>query len=152
MRPVSTLLLLVSALVLGLLLRLGMAQGGGEGAEEGEGEGEPALPGFEAFGLEQLRERAREDGRAYLGFLDRPTLSSGIYRLPAGGPDRQGPHDEDEVYYVIAGRGSFRAGDETRQVEPGDTLFVGAFVEHRFFEIEEDLELLVFFSKAEVKR
>lgn len=78
-----------------------------------------------------------------------PSLSIGLYHLKAGEPDGQKPHTEDEVYYVISGRASFRAGDEERAVRPGTLLFVERLVDHRFFDIREDLTVLVLFAPAE---
>ena len=69
--------------------------------------------------------------------------------LPAGGVDVQVPHTEDEVYYVVSGRGSIQVDTESRPVEAGSVVFVGAKVEHRFHSISEDLVLLVLFAPAE---
>ena len=76
-------------------------------------------------------------------------MSLGLYVLPAGGVDPQKPHAEDEVYYVVSGRGSIRVDAEDHQVEPGSIVFVKAGAEHRFHSIAEDLTLLVFFAPAE---
>jgi mannose-6-phosphate isomerase-like protein (cupin superfamily) len=76
-------------------------------------------------------------------------MSVGLYVLPAGGVDGQKPHTEDEVYYVLSGRGTIMVGGEDRPVRAGSTVFVGANVEHRFHSIEEELVLLVFFAPAE---
>jgi mannose-6-phosphate isomerase-like protein (cupin superfamily) len=73
----------------------------------------------------------------------------GVYQLQAGQEDRQRPHTEDEVYFVVSGRAQFRAGSEVRAVEPGTILFVERLVEHRFFDIAEELTVLVFFAPAE---
>jgi quercetin dioxygenase-like cupin family protein len=102
-----------------------------------------------AFELGTLAKEQRASGRLYLEFLRAPSLSVGLYGLPAGGRDPQGPHAEDEVYYVAKGRGAIRVAGEDRTVGPGSIVFVGAGVEHRFHTIEEDLELLVFFAPPE---
>lgn len=65
---------------------------------------------------------------------------------PAGSIDRQRPHQEDEVYYVISGRGTIRVADEERGVKAGSLVFVAAGVDHRFHDIEEDLRVLVFWA------
>src|SRR5437667_213332 len=101
---------------------------------------------FEASEL--LAERGRT-ARSYLEFLRVPSMSLGIYYLPAAGVDSQKPHREDEVYYVLHGRGIIRVGAEDRAVEPGAIVFVAANVEHRFHSITEDLALFVFFAPAE---
>jgi mannose-6-phosphate isomerase-like protein (cupin superfamily) len=94
---------------------------------------------------------AEQDGlrKAYLEFLRVSSMSLGIYRLPAGGTDPQKPHEEDEIYYVLKGRGRIRVRQEDRAVQPGDIIFVAACEEHRFHSISEDLALLVFFAPAE---
>ena len=97
---------------------------------------------------ELFAERARSH-KSYLEFLRVPSMSLGIYELPAGGTDPQKPHNEDEVYYVLRGRGRIQVGEVDRQVAPGDIIFVAARVEHRFHSITEDLSLLVFFAPAE---
>jgi mannose-6-phosphate isomerase-like protein (cupin superfamily) len=102
-----------------------------------------------AFDLQPLLDARERSNRAYLEFLRVPALSAGLYVLPAGGVDPQKPHGEDEVYYVIRGRGKVRVGDEDRDVEAGSIIFVPARVEHRFHTILEDLTLLVFFAPAE---
>ena len=42
-------------------------------------------------------------------------------------------------------------GDEEREIRTGDTVFVGANVPHRFHDIAEDLELIVFFAPPETR-
>ena len=94
------------------------------------------------------RERGKA-GKAYREFLRVPALSAGLYVLPAGGIDPQRPHHEDEMYYILRGRGHFRAGDEETEVSAGSVLFVAAEVEHRFHDISEELAVLVLFAPAE---
>ena len=102
-----------------------------------------------AFELTALLEKHDQTSKPYLEFLRVPSMSLGVYRLPAGGVDRQSPHTEDEVYYVTSGRAQIRVGDEDRSVEAGSIVFVAARVPHRFHAIEEDLTILVFFAPAE---
>ena len=104
---------------------------------------------MEAFEVRQLPERQGQAGKAYLEFLRVPSMSMGVYRLPAGGVDPQSPHTEDEVYYVVSGRAQIRVGDEDRSVGAGSIVFVAARAPHRFHTIEEDLTVLVFFAPAE---
>lgn len=93
-------------------------------------------------------ERARS-GKAYREFLRVPAMSAGLYVLPAGGTDLQRPHHEDEIYYVMRGGARFLAGNEDREVAAGSVMFVAANVEHRFYDIAEELAVLVFFAPAE---
>jgi mannose-6-phosphate isomerase-like protein (cupin superfamily) len=90
-----------------------------------------------------------ESGQSYREFLRVPAMSAGLYVLAAGSIDPQSPHGQDEMYYVIRGRGRFRAGGEDTDISAGSLLFVAAEVEHRFYDIEEELSVLVFFAPAE---
>ena len=103
---------------------------------------------WQAFDLAQLVVQQKATGNPYLEFLRVPALSCGIYTLPAGAKDLQSPHDEDEVYLVVSGRGRLRVGGEDQAVGPGSLLFVRATSEHSFFEINEDITLLVFFASG----
>lgn len=100
------------------------------------------------FDIASEIDRQRRSGKPYLEFLRVPTLSCGIYSLPAGARDLQSPHDEDEVYYVVSGSGRVRVDGEERAVGPGSILYVEATSEHSFFEIDEEMTLLVFFASG----
>lgn len=103
---------------------------------------------WRVFHVDQLLARKRGMTSPYLEFLRVPTLSCGLYTLKAGAKDLQGPHDEDEVYLVLSGRGRLRVNGAEQAVERGTLLFVRATSEHSFFEIEEDMTLLVFFASG----
>lgn len=103
---------------------------------------------WQVFDVEEIR-RALSGGKVqYKEFLRVPSLSCGIYQLPRGAKDMQTPHDEDEVYFVLEGRARMKVADEMREVSAGDILYVKATETHTFFEIEEDMTLLVFFAAA----
>ena len=104
---------------------------------------------MEAFELVQLIDQQNQSGQDYLEFLRVPSLSAGLYMLAAGAVDTQEPHSEDEIYYVISGRGFIQVDQESRAVEAGSLVFVKAKVEHRFHTITEDLRVLVIFAPAE---
>ncbi len=87
-------------------------------------------------------------GQPYREFLRVPSLSCGIYSLPAGANDLQHPHDEDEVYYVLSGSGRMKVGGEEQSIGAGSVLYVRASSEHSFFEIDKDVTLLVFFASG----
>ncbi len=103
---------------------------------------------WRVFHVRQLLEQQQSTDSPYLEFLRVPQLSCGLYRLKAGAKDLQSPHDEDEVYFVIEGRGRLRVGDDEHAVERGSVLYVRASEEHSFFEIEEDMTLLVYFASG----
>ncbi len=99
--------------------------------------------------LPAINEQRAQSGKPYREFLRVPAMSAGLYVLSAGATDRQKPHREDEIYYVVRGRARFKAGSEDREVSAGSLIFVAAEVGHRFYDIAEDLEVLVFFAPAE---
>jgi mannose-6-phosphate isomerase-like protein (cupin superfamily) len=107
---------------------------------------------MDAWDLATIEDARAAEGKLYHEFLRVPDLSAGLYVLDAGATDPQSPHSEDEVYYVLAGRGAVSVGDETRDVGPGSLIFVAATVPHKFHGITERLQLLVVFGPAEGSR
>jgi mannose-6-phosphate isomerase-like protein (cupin superfamily) len=99
--------------------------------------------------IAEIDRKREQRGKLYHEFLRVPAMSAGLYVLAAGATDAQSPHHEDEIYYVIRGKGRFRAGDDDREISAGSVLFVAAEAEHRFYDIREELALLVFFAPAE---
>ena len=104
---------------------------------------------MQAFTVNDLIDQHGQGEKLYLEFLRVPTLSAGLYIVPAGGVDPQLPHTEDEIYYIVSGRASLLVGDENQEVTAGSLVFVAAQLEHRFHSISEDLTVLVFFAPAE---
>lgn len=101
---------------------------------------------WQIFDVDELAGKVAGDEPRFHEFLRVPTLSSAVYRLPAGSRDMQAPHLEDEIYVVLEGRAHLRIGTKDHEVGKGSILFVRATAEHSFFDIEEDLTLLVFFG------
>lgn len=102
--------------------------------------------------LDELLRRRQAAGVPYLEFMRAESLSVGLYVLAEGGTDGQSPHTEDEVYVILAGQGRFTAGETTRDVQPGDTIFVTAGVAHRFHDITRELRMIVVFAPPEHSR
>jgi len=101
-----------------------------------------------AFSFEEVVTAHVVGGEMWHEFLRLPTLSMGLYVIPAGGSDPQSPHSEDEVYYVVSGRGRLTAGDQEFTAEPGSILFVAKQVPHKYHSVTEELRVLVFFAPA----
>ena len=101
------------------------------------------------FDIAQLESSRKKSGKSYLEFLRVSSLSAGVYVLAAGSTDTQKPHREDEMYYVVRGRARMRIGGDEQLVAAGSIIFVAANVQHNFYEIEEELVVLVFFAPAE---
>jgi mannose-6-phosphate isomerase-like protein (cupin superfamily) len=104
------------------------------------------MEAFEVDGIEASRSAA---GELYHEFLRVDSMSAGLYVLRVREEDPQRPHNQDELYYVVSGRGRFRTGDTDRPVGPGSILFVEAGAEHRFHSITQDLSVLVVFAPPE---
>jgi len=98
------------------------------------------------FRLGDVETQREATGRPWLEFLTVPDMSMGVYALSAGEEDRQTPHLEDEVYLVMKGKAVVNIAGERTPVGPGSIIYVVKGVEHKFEDIEEDLEVLVVFS------
>jgi mannose-6-phosphate isomerase-like protein (cupin superfamily) len=77
-----------------------------------------------------------------------PGLEIGVYVLVAPEPDRQSPHEDDEIYVVLEGRGVLTVENEQIPVEQGKAVFVPAGAEHRFTGYE-GLSLIVIFTRPD---
>jgi quercetin dioxygenase-like cupin family protein len=104
---------------------------------------------MQVFQLHDLENQATEHGHPYFEFLRVPAMSLGLYRLAAGKADPQMPHKQDEVYYVLSGKAKLEVNGKREVATPGSVLYVEANAVHKFVEIEENLEVLVFFAPAE---
>jgi quercetin dioxygenase-like cupin family protein len=104
-----------------------------------------ALFGF----VPEIEPQGVEREKLYREFLRVPSMSAGVYVLAAGAIDGQKPHHEDEIYYVIRGRARFKVGSEDHEVSAGSVLFVAANIDHRFYDVTEEIAVLVVFAPAE---
>ena len=104
---------------------------------------------MQIFNVTDLVASLHANGRNWAEFLRVAALSMGVYRLSVGEPDLQQPHTEDEVYLVLSGKASFQAGQQRQSVAPGTLIYVERSVEHRFYDVTEDLSVLVFFAPSE---
>ncbi|MHB8577715.1 MAG: cupin domain-containing protein [Dehalococcoidia bacterium] len=94
-----------------------------------------------------LAEHTRQ-GRPAYEFFRRASMNMLIYKLPPGEPDRQQPHTEDEVYYVLEGEGAFEVDGERMPVQTGSVIFVEKNAAHRFVDYPNGITLLVVFAPA----
>ncbi|MCZ6834176.1 MAG: cupin domain-containing protein [Planctomycetota bacterium] len=100
-----------------------------------------------SFHVDALIEEQARDANAYLNFFDNKTMSLGLYVLRAGSKDGQSPHARDEVYIITHGKAILDVAGTDHPVSPGSVVFVQRKVVHHFHSIEEDLKVIVFFSK-----
>ncbi len=78
------------------------------------------------------------DGERSITLFRRGSLDVALSSRPST-PNQQTPHEQDEVYVVIRGRGVLAHEDGRDAFETGDCLFVAAGTEHHFDEFSEDL-------------
>ena len=95
--------------------------------------------------VEAALARLRERG-GYEIVHESPGLEVGVYVLVAPEPDRQQPHDDDEMYVVLEGSGVLTIEDDALQLDAGHAAFVPAGADHRFSAYEH-LALLVIFTR-----
>lgn len=84
--------------------------------------------------------------------LERGTLK--LYFYEPRGEDRQTPHDQDEVYVVMRGSGTFAIGEKEDSldrfsVQTGDVIFAQAGALHRFENFTDDFGTFVIMYGAE---
>ena len=101
---------------------------------------------MDAFVAKELLAGLDSSGHDSAEFFRSSTLSLTVARWPAGSVDGQEPHTEDEVYYVVSGRARFSVADEDVAVGAGSIAYVAAGAEHCFHDIQEDLEVIVFWA------
>ena len=102
-----------------------------------------------AYDISDLRRQRQNSGAPWLEFLKLPTLSMGVYSVPAGTNDREShhAHQQDEVYVGISGAGRLTADDQEYDIETGSVVYVKSGVEHHFHDVTDDLTVLVYFSR-----
>jgi mannose-6-phosphate isomerase-like protein (cupin superfamily) len=99
-----------------------------------------------SFEVESVRRRLAAANGGYEVVHSSPGLEVGVYVLVAPEPDRQQPHEDDEVYVVLEGSGVLDIAGEAVPLREGQAAFVAAGVEHRFSAYEH-LSLLVIFAR-----
>jgi mannose-6-phosphate isomerase-like protein (cupin superfamily) len=92
---------------------------------------------------EALQKLAATPGATFVTLLEHGSMSVEVYKPRR--VDEQTPHDQDELYCVISGTGVFVVDGEPRPFEPGEVLFVGAGVPHRFESFSDDFATWVIF-------
>jgi mannose-6-phosphate isomerase-like protein (cupin superfamily) len=58
--------------------------------------------------------------------------------VDAGTTSTAHSHDENEMFFIVEGRGTLRIDGEARAVGPGDTIFIPPFNEHALTNEGED--------------
>jgi mannose-6-phosphate isomerase-like protein (cupin superfamily) len=99
-----------------------------------------------AFEISAAKDRLRESNGGYEIVHQSPGLEVGVYVLVAPEPDRQQPHEDDELYVVLEGTGVLDVEGRSVPVKEGTAVFVEAGADHRFTAYEH-LSVLVLFER-----
>jgi mannose-6-phosphate isomerase-like protein (cupin superfamily) len=100
------------------------------------------------FDITAVKERLAAGSGGYEIVHWSPGLELGVYVLVAPEPDRQQPHDDDEVYVVLEGTGVLAVEGDEVALREGHAVFVPAGATHRFVGYEQ-LSVLVIFEKGQ---
>lgn len=76
------------------------------------------------------------EGARFVTALAHGTMTAELY-APVGS-DPQSPHAQDELYFIVSGRGELVIADARHAFAPGDAFFVAAGVAHRFENFSAD--------------
>jgi mannose-6-phosphate isomerase-like protein (cupin superfamily) len=106
------------------------------------------LPISHAFNVSDVAQRLSAGNGGYEIVHETPGIEIGVYVLVAPEPDRQQPHEWDEVYVVLEGRGTLWVEGEEIPLTEGGAVYVKAGAEHRFIGYE-GLSVLVVFDKSQ---
>jgi len=82
-------------------------------------------------------------GEHAIGVFQRGTLSVKLSQPVT--PNRQTPHEQDEVYVVVRGRGVLVHDGKRDSFEEGDLMFIAAGTEHHVEDFSDDLTVWVIF-------
>ena len=100
------------------------------------------------FAVREVQERLEAANGGYEIVHRSPRLEIGVYVLVAPEADTQQPHEDDEVYVVLSGRGALEVEGNSFSFAEGDALFVEAGADHRFTGYES-LAMLVVFTRGD---
>ena len=100
------------------------------------------------FDVSEAKRRLVEAGGGYEVVHRSPGLEIGVYVLVAPEPDRQQPHDDDEVYVVLEGAGTLEVEGQSTPLREGEAIFVPAGADHVFTGYE-GLSVLVVFTRRD---
>ena len=105
-------------------------------------------PVSHSFDVSHVAERLSAGNGGYEVVHESPGVEVGVYVLVAPEPDRQQPHEWDEIYVVLEGTGVLTVESEEIPLAEGRAVFVRAGAEHRFSAYEH-LSVLVLFDKSQ---
>jgi mannose-6-phosphate isomerase-like protein (cupin superfamily) len=100
----------------------------------------------DVYDTKEILKKLDSSGNWFYGFLSKRSMDAGILRLMPREKDPQGPHANDELYYVIKGSGFIRMEDKDIPVKAGSIIFVPAEKKHHFHGNKDELQVLYVFA------
>ena len=82
----------------------------------------------------------------FLDFIHNGSFEVGVLRLNPGQKDTQGPHSEDELYFVLEGNGYINILENNLKIRKGSCIFVPLKTKHYFHGNTERLVVLYVFN------
>lgn len=61
-----------------------------------------------------------------------PNFALRSFAVEPGGHTPRHSHDYEHEVFIVSGSGTILLGDETKQIRPGDVIYVKADLEHQF--------------------
>ncbi len=98
------------------------------------------------FDINNSIDKIKKSSAYFHTFINKSSLAAGVLVLKPGEEDTQGPHDSDEVYYVISGDGFLKIKNKDYKVSRDKVFFVAKDVEHYFHGNKKELKVLYFFG------
>ena len=93
--------------------------------------------------LEDFERNLGSDGEDFWIGLRHESMRAELF-APIG-EDTQQPHDQDELYIVLRGSGTFERDGVLADIAAGDVFFVEAGARHRFARFSDDFATWVVF-------
>lgn len=103
------------------------------------------------YDLDTYVEKIKSNSSYFHTFINKQSLATGALVLKPGQKDTQGPHDTDEVYFVLSGNGYLRIGDKDYTISKNKLFFVAKGIEHYFHGNTRELCVLYFFGGPDSK-
>ncbi len=100
----------------------------------------------DVYDAEEVLKKLKASGNWFYGFMSKGTMDAGILSLSPKEKDPQGPHANDELYYVIKGSGFIRIEKEDLPIKSGSIIFVPARKKHNFHGNNDELQVLYVFA------
>lgn len=99
---------------------------------------------------EELRNRLDNADTDAVRLFDSSAMTVGLKRYRKETASGKGPreHTEEELYYVLDGKGEITIGEETHPVATGDLLYVPTGESHDVIEIDHEITVLKVFNSS----